>query len=117
MEEHGRLGEEFETIGVPEVYHVHAFRFGDGINVDGWNLKEFPVDFLTFEERFERMMDLAHYYIKTFTEGYYHADPHGSNLILDRRTKKVIGIDWGMVGRLDALHTGKPFSGCCSTSG
>jgi len=104
MEEHGRLGEEFETIGVPEVYHatpsVLVMEY-----VDGWNLKEFPVDFLTFEERFERMMDLAHYYIKTFTEGYYHADPHGSNLILDRRTKKVIGIDWGMVGRLDALHT------------
>jgi ubiquinone biosynthesis protein len=104
MEEHGRIGEEFETIGVPEVYHatpsVLVMEY-----VDGWNLKEFPVDFLTFEERFERMMDLAHYYIKTFTEGYYHADPHGSNLILDRHTKKVIGIDWGMVGRLDALHT------------
>ncbi|MDN4595423.1 ABC1 kinase family protein [Polycladomyces subterraneus] len=104
MEEHGRIGEEFETIGVPEVYH--AFRSVLIMEyVEGWNLKEFPVDFFTFEERFERMMDLAHYYIKTFSEGYYHADPHGSNLMVDRRTKKVIGIDWGMVGRMDSLHT------------
>ncbi|MDA8353209.1 MAG: AarF/UbiB family protein [Firmicutes bacterium] len=104
MKEHARLGEEFETIGVPDVYYassrVLVMEF-----IDGWNLKEFPVDFFTFEERFERMVDLAHYYVKTFSEGYYHADPHGSNLMVDKRTKKIIGIDWGMVGRMDTLHT------------
>ncbi|PTX64706.1 ubiquinone biosynthesis protein [Melghirimyces profundicolus] len=104
IQEHERVAEEFETIGVPEVYRssrrVLVMEY-----IDGWNLKEFPVDFFTFEERFMRMIDLAHYYVKTFSEGYYHADPHGSNLMVDRRTKKIIGIDWGMVGRMDSLHT------------
>jgi ubiquinone biosynthesis protein len=104
MNEHREIMEEFETIGVPEVYmvteHVLVMEF-----IDGWNLKEFPVDFLTFEERFMRMVDLAHYYIKTFSQGYYHADPHGSNIMIDRHTKKAIVIDWGMVGRMDSLHT------------
>lgn len=104
MNEHQEIMDEFETIGVPEVYmvteHVLVMQF-----IDGWNLKEFPVDFLTFEERFMRMIDLAHYYIKTFSQGYYHADPHGSNIMIDRHTKKVYVIDWGMVGRIDSLHT------------
>ncbi|MFC7440700.1 ABC1 kinase family protein [Laceyella putida] len=104
MNEHREIMDEFETIGVPEVYmvteHVLVMEF-----IDGWNLKEFPVDFLTFEERFTRMVDLAHYYIKTFSQGYYHADPHGSNIMIDRHTKKAFVIDWGMVGRMDSLHT------------
>ncbi|EGK13415.1 ABC1 kinase family protein [Kroppenstedtia eburnea] len=104
IEAHRQIGAEFETLGVPEVYmttrRVLVMEF-----IDGWNLKEFPVDFFTFEERFMRMIDLAHYYVKTFSDGFYHADPHGSNLMVDRRTKKIIGIDWGMVGRMDSLHT------------
>lgn len=104
MNEHREIMEEFETIDVPEVYivteRVLVMEF-----IDGWNLKEFPVDFLTFEERLERMVDLAHYYIKTFSQGFFHADPHGSNIMIDRRTKKAIVVDWGMVGRMDSLHT------------
>lgn len=103
MKEHREIMEEFETIDVPEVYivteKVLVMQF-----VDGWNLKEFPVDFLTFEERLERMVDLAHYYIKTFSQGYYHADPHGSNIMIDKHTKKAMVIDWGMVGRMDSIH-------------
>jgi ubiquinone biosynthesis protein len=104
MDEHRVFMDEFETIDVPEVYfaseHVLVMQY-----IDGWNLKEFPVDFLTFEERLERMVDLAHYYIKTFVQGYYHADPHGSNIMIDRSSKKAYIIDWGMVGRMDAIHT------------
>ncbi len=96
--------EEFGTLAVPEVYlatrHVLVTEY-----IDGWNIKDFPVDFFTFEERFERMIDLAHLYIKEFLDGRYHADPHGSNLMVCRHTRKVYVIDWGMVGRMDALHT------------
>ncbi len=104
MNEHRVIAQEFKTMHIPEVYYyserVLVMEF-----IDGWNLKEFPVTFLTFEERLERMTDLAHYYIKTFLEGYYHADPHGSNIMIDRHTKKAVLIDWGMVGRMDSLHT------------
>lgn len=103
MEEHRKLAKEFETVHIPHIYfvspHVLVMEF-----VDGWTLKDFPVDFLTFEERFERMIDLAHYYVKTFSEGYYHADPHGSNIMIDKHTKKAVILDWGMVGRMDAVH-------------
>ncbi|CAB3393373.1 ABC1 kinase family protein [Kyrpidia spormannii] len=104
MEEHRRIAAEFETLHVPTIYevteHVLVMEY-----IDGWNLKEFPVDFLDFEERFTRMVDLAHYYIKTFVEGFYHADPHGSNIMIDRHSRKAVMLDWGMVGRMDSLHT------------
>ncbi|PZN08928.1 MAG: ABC transporter [Bacillota bacterium] len=98
------LVEEFGTLAVPEVY-LATRRVLVTEYVDGWNIKDFPVDFFTFEERFERMIDLAHLYIKEFLNGRYHADPHGSNLMVCRHSKKVYVIDWGMVGRMDALHT------------
>ena len=78
-EEGKRSVEEFGTLAVHEVYlatrRVLVLEY-----VDGWNIKDFPVDFLSFEERLEIMLDLAHLYIKTFLEGFYHADPHGADL-------------------------------------
>ncbi|WDM03052.1 AarF/ABC1/UbiB kinase family protein [Alicyclobacillus cycloheptanicus] len=104
MNEHRVVSSEFATIHVPEVYHAtkHVLIME---YIDGWNLKEFPVDFLTFEERLERMTDLAHYYVKTFLDGAYHADPHGANIMVDRHTKQCVVLDWGMTGRMDAVHT------------
>ncbi|WDL96288.1 ABC1 kinase family protein [Alicyclobacillus sp. ALC3] len=104
MRQHQEIADEFGTLRVPQVYeatdHVLIMEY-----VDGWNLKEFPVDFFTFEERLERMTDLAHYYVKTFLDGFYHADPHGANIMVDRRTKECVVLDWGMTGRMDAVHT------------
>lgn len=92
------------TLRVPDAYfaskHVLVMEY-----IDGWNIKEFPVDLFTFEERMERMVDLAHFYIKAFLDGMYHADPHGSNIMIDRHTREAVVLDWGMVGRMDALHT------------
>lgn len=94
MNEQRELCREFATLHIPEVYlvspQVLVMEY-----VDGWNLKEFPVDFLTFEERLERMTDLAHYYVKMFLQGYYHADPHGSNIMIDSKTKRAVMLDWG----------------------
>jgi ubiquinone biosynthesis protein len=104
MEKHRKTSAEFATVDVPQVYYVSK-RVLVMEYVDGWNLKEFPVDFLTFEERLERMTDLAHYYVKMFLQGDYHADPHGSNIMIDRHTKKAFLLDWGMTGRMDTIHT------------
>lgn len=103
MAEHRPLIEEFEHLKMPQVYfssmHVLITEY-----IDGWNLKEFPVDFLTFEERLERQLDLAHWYILMIAEGYYHADVHGSNIMIERHSKKTVIIDWGMAGRMDSVH-------------
>jgi ubiquinone biosynthesis protein len=101
---HRKMIAEFGTLHIPEVYHVTE-RVLVMEYIDGWNLKDFPVDFFTFEERMERMLDLGHYYVKSFLEGYYHADPHGSNIMIDRHSKKAVIIDWGMTGTMDAVHT------------
>ncbi len=102
-EEGRRMAKEFATLSVPEVYlatrRVLVLEY-----IDGWNIKDFPVDFLSFEERLEIMLDLAHLYIKSFLEGFYHGDPHGANLMIGRN-KRCYVIDWGMVGRMDAAHT------------
>lgn len=104
MDEHRKIAEPFETMHIPYVYFASQNVLIQEF-IDGWNLKEFPVDFFTFEERLLRMTDLAHYYIATFLEGYYHGDPHGANIMVDKNTRKCVMIDFGMVGRMDSLHS------------
>ncbi|AMX82609.1 ABC transporter [Geobacillus subterraneus] len=91
-----------EHVTVPHVYEatksVLIMEY-----IDGWLIKDFPVDFLTFEERVNIMIDLVHHYVQTMLDGHYHADAHGSNIMIDKRTKKAVIIDWGMTGRMDSL--------------
>jgi len=105
MKEHEKAaGDRFEWLRVPEVYHatqnVLVMEF-----IDGWTIKDFPVDFYTFEERMMIMLDLAHYYIESFMNGNYHADAHGSNILICKKTRKAVPIDFGMVGKMDTMHT------------
>nr|MBO2478933.1 ABC transporter [Bacillota bacterium] len=91
-----------EYVDVPEVYqatkNILLMEF-----IDGWHIKDFPVDFLTFEERTRIMIDLIHLYVQTMLDGHYYADAHGSNIIIDRHRKKAYIIDWGMTGRMDSI--------------
>ncbi|WP_445612883.1 ABC1 kinase family protein [Geobacillus sp. YF-1] len=91
-----------EHVTVPHVYEatksVLIMEY-----IDGWLIKDFPVDFLTFEERVNIMIDLVHHYVQTMLDGHYHADAHGSNIMIDKRTKKAVIIDWGMTGRMDSV--------------
>ncbi len=91
-----------EYVDVPEVYqttkNLLLMEF-----IDGWHVKDFPVDFLTFEERVKIMVDLIHLYVQTMLDGHYYADAHGSNILIDRRRKKAYIIDWGMTGRMDSV--------------
>lgn len=104
MDEHRKIAEPYETMHVPYVYFASKNVLIQEF-IDGWTLKEFPVDFFTFEERLLRMTDLAHYYISTFLDGFYHGDPHGANIMVDKHSRKCVLIDFGMVGRMDAVHT------------
>ncbi len=38
-------------------------------------------------------------------DGHYHADAHGSNIMINKHTKKAVIIDWGMTGRIDSIMT------------
>ncbi|MFA8438418.1 ABC1 kinase family protein [Pueribacillus sp. YX66] len=71
--------------------------------IDGWLIKDFPVDFFTFEERVKIMIDLVHLYVQQMLDGHYHADAHGSNIMICKHRKKAIVIDWGMTGRMDSV--------------
>lgn len=94
------------NVDVPEVYsatkNVLLMEF-----IDGWLIKDFPVDFFTFEERVNIMIDLVHLYVEQMMNGHYHADAHGSNIMICKHRKKAIVIDWGMTGRMDSVmaHT------------
>ncbi|PLR96368.1 ABC1 kinase family protein [Bacillus sp. T33-2] len=105
MNEHRQMaGDRFDWLRVTDVYHatksVMVMEF-----IDGWSIKDFPVDFYSFEERLLIMLDLAHYYIESFMNGNYHADAHGSNILICKKTRKAVPIDWGMVGKMDTMHT------------
>ncbi|NUK30624.1 AarF/ABC1/UbiB kinase family protein [Parageobacillus sp. VR-IP] len=99
-----KYGKKSEYVDVPEVYeatkNVLIMEY-----IDGWLIKDFPVDFFTFEERVKIMIDLVHHYVQTMLDGHYHADAHGSNIMINKHTKKAVIIDWGMTGRIDSIMT------------
>ncbi|WP_240613504.1 ABC1 kinase family protein [Pueribacillus theae] len=101
MNEYRREVVRFEHIHVPEVVdatkNVLLMEY-----INGWMLKEFPVDYLSFEERVLIMTDLAHGYIESMLVGIYHADAHGSNIMIDKNEKRAVVIDWGMTGKIDS---------------
>jgi ubiquinone biosynthesis protein len=102
MREMLKYRKKSEYVTVPEVYdatkNVMIMEY-----IDGWLIKDFPVDFLTFEERVKIMIDLVHHYVQTMLDGHYHADAHGSNIMINKHTKKAVIIDWGMTGRMDSI--------------
>ncbi|UOE75811.1 ABC1 kinase family protein [Parageobacillus thermoglucosidasius] len=102
MKEMKKYEKKSEYVAVPEVYdatkNVLIMEY-----IDGWLIKDFPVDFFTFEERVKIMIDLVHHYVQTMLDGHYHADAHGSNIMINKHTKKAVIIDWGMTGRMDSI--------------
>ncbi|HEX7066268.1 MAG TPA: AarF/UbiB family protein [Bacillales bacterium] len=102
MNDFRRLHKTTEHVDIPEVYdatkNVLIMEY-----IDGWLIKDFPVDFFTFEERVKIMIDLVHLYVQTMLDGHYHADAHGSNIMINKHTRKAVIIDWGMTGRMDSI--------------
>ncbi len=102
MVEMAQYRKSAEYVDVPEVHtatkNVLLMEF-----IDGWLIKDFPVDFFTFEERVKIMIDLVHLYVQQMLDGHYHADAHGSNIMICKHRKKAIVIDWGMTGRMDSV--------------
>lgn len=102
MEEMKKYDKTTEHVGVPDVYYATKNVLVQEF-IDGWLIKDFPVDFFTFEERVKIMIDLVHLYVQTMLDGHYHADAHGSNIMICKHRRKAIIIDWGMTGRMDSL--------------
>lgn len=102
MQEMKKYKRVSEHVDVPDVHiatkNVLIMEF-----IDGWLIKDFPVDFFTFEERVKIMIDLVHLYVQQMLDGHYHADAHGSNIMICKHRKKAIIIDWGMTGRMDSI--------------
>ena len=102
MQEMRKYDSKTEYVDVPEVYeatkNVLIMEY-----IDGWLIKDFPVDFFTFEERVKIMIDLVHLYVQQMLDGHYHADAHGSNIMICKHRRKAIVIDWGMTGRMDSI--------------
>lgn len=101
MREFTKYRKTTEYVDVPDVYdatkNVLIMEY-----IDGWLIKDFPVNFFTFEERTKIMIDLVHLYIQTMMDGHFHADAHGSNIMINKHTKKAVIIDWGMTGHMDS---------------
>ena len=102
MKEMTKYRPKTDYVDVPEIYsatkNVLVMEY-----IDGWLIKDFPVDFFTFEERVKIMIDLVHLYVQQMLDGHYHADAHGSNIMICKHRRKAIVIDWGMTGRMDSV--------------
>lgn len=102
MKEMTKYRPKTDYVDVPEIHmatkNVLVMEY-----IDGWLIKDFPVDFFTFEERVKIMIDLVHLYVQQMLDGHYHADAHGSNIMICKHRKKAIVIDWGMTGRMDSV--------------
>ncbi len=101
MEDFRAMIKGHDHLGIPDVYMQPTKNLLVMQFIDGWSLKDFPVDFLTLEERVELAHNAVHYYLESLMDGYYHADYHASNIIVGR-DKKLYSIDFGMVGQVDA---------------
>jgi ubiquinone biosynthesis protein len=102
LDEFGRNFAADPTVCIPEVFNelcshqvVTMERLDGIIGADIETLKQSGVDLGEFAKRGANM-----YLEMVFRDGFYHADPHPGNLML--QPGNIVGvIDCGMVGRID----------------
>lgn len=64
--------------------------------VDGEPLAR-VADTLSQADKDQIVTNLVDHFAVQFTvDGHFHADPHPGNLLVERRTKKLVVLDWGM---------------------
>lgn len=94
--------EVFPEIQVPQVYseystsRVMTMEFVRGVKVtDVAALDEAGIDRTELSRAFMRAM-----FKQVLLDGFFHADPHPGNVLVDLKTSRVIFLDMGMMGNL-----------------
>jgi len=94
--------EKFDDIAVPRIYwdyttkRILTMEAIDGIKInDIENINTLDLDRKQVARVFIR--SIVH---QAFIDGFFHADPHPGNLMIDKETKKLVYLDTGMMGSL-----------------
>lgn len=99
MEEFERLNTGIKYISTPKLFRAYStgrvlcMEYIDGLKIDdkagleaeGYDLREIGT----------KLVD--HYIKQVMDDGFFHADPHGGNIVV--RDGKIVWIDMGMMGR------------------
>ena len=94
--------QDFPQIQVPQIYESYStskvitMSFIDGVKI---------TEFAGQEEAAPDRAQLAQVFTEAMIrqvmiDGFFHADPHPGNLLVDRRTNQIIFLDLGMMGKL-----------------
>ncbi|MCD6474692.1 MAG: hypothetical protein J7K85_00345 [Anaerolineaceae bacterium] len=93
---------KFDDIIVPKIYweyttkRILAMEAIDGIKInDIENINKLNLDREKISHTFIHSM-----FHQSFIDGFFHADPHPGNLMIDKETKKLVYLDTGMMGSL-----------------
>ncbi|MCD4752656.1 MAG: hypothetical protein K8R40_06265 [Anaerolineaceae bacterium] len=94
--------EKFDDITVPRIYwefttkRILTMEAIDGIKInDIENINALDLDRKKVARVF--IHSIVH---QAFIDGFFHADPHPGNLMIDKETKKLVYLDTGMMGSL-----------------
>lgn len=94
--------EKFDDIIVPKIYweyttkRILTMEAIDGIKInDIENINKLNLDRKKISHTFIHSM-----FHQSFIDGFFHADPHPGNLMIDKETKKLVYLDTGMMGSL-----------------
>jgi ubiquinone biosynthesis protein len=104
IEKFTKLFSENKNLSVPKVYKDYSSKtiltmeYMEGIKFSEYAKHDFDHDLIT-----DRLADLV--LSQIFEYGYFHADPHSGNLII-QEDNRICFIDFGLMGILPPKHKG-----------
>jgi ubiquinone biosynthesis protein len=100
MAEASTIAEHYDTIAIPEVFHVTSRLLVQGL-APGVSIRDADRSAFSDEERTAIGRDLLGFMLRGyFVDRMFHADPHPGNVFVAPGHPAHI-IDWGMIGRFD----------------
>lgn len=93
---------KFEDILVPKIYwELTTKRVLTMEAVDGYKINDFEsIASLDLDREHLSKIFIHSILHQAFINGFFHADPHPGNLMIEKKTKRLVYLDTGMMGSL-----------------
>ena len=94
--------EKFKDIHVPIIYWEYTTKRVLTMEaIDGYKINDFE-NIATLDIDREKISSIFIHSIlhQAFIDGFFHADPHPGNMMIEKKTKRLVYLDTGMMGAL-----------------
>lgn len=94
--------EKFEEIHVPLIYWDYTTKRVLTMEaIDGFKINDFEnIETLDIDREKISKIFIHSILHQAFINGFFHADPHPGNLMIEKKTKRLVYLDTGMMGSL-----------------